>query len=94
MKRYNQVRNGSYEPRSEMVEERDGDWVWWEDVETQCAKLESKCAELETKCAELLEAATNALWWWDSGNKISPKPSDIIGRLRSAIAKAKGEVMP
>jgi hypothetical protein len=33
MKRYNQVHNGTYEPRSEMVEETLGDWVWWEDVE-------------------------------------------------------------
>jgi hypothetical protein len=40
---------------------------------------------------ELLEAATNALWWWDGGNKISPKASDCIARLRAAIAKAKGE---
>ena len=39
---------------------------------------------------ELLEAATNVRWWWDGGNKISPKLSDIIGRLRAAIAKAKG----
>lgn len=49
--------------------------------------------KLEALNAELLEAATNALWWWDSGNKISPKSSDVIGRLRAAIAKAKGEAL-
>ena len=32
MKRYNAVVGGVYD-NSVMVEERDGDWVWWEDVE-------------------------------------------------------------
>ena len=55
--------------------------------------LSSDVAKLEAEHAELLEAATNALWWWDGGNKISPKASDVIGRLRAAISKAKGETL-
>jgi hypothetical protein len=52
---------------------------------------DSDVAKLEASHAELLEAATNALWWLNGGNKISPKASDCIARLRAAIAKAKGE---
>ena len=40
---------------------------------------------------ELLEAAINVAQWWDSDNKISPKASGVIDRLRAAINKAKGE---
>ena len=63
---------------------------YYEDDEGDMCKS-SEVEYLEAINAELLEAATNALWWWDGGNKISPKASDVIGRLRAAIAKAKGE---
>lgn len=80
MKRYNQVRDGSYEPRSEMVEETNGDWVWYEDVEAQCAEL------LEASEA-IVARMDSALWQWDLHTCI------LVGRLRAAIAKAKGETL-
>lgn len=84
MKRYNQVRDGSYEPRSEMVEEIDGDYVLWEDVD-------AKCAELESKCAELLEAAKNIVGCWDGSDwEWDEHIAILIDRLRAAIAKAEG----
>lgn len=52
MKRYNQVRNGTYEPRSEMVEETDGDYVLWEDVE----RIMSKRELITDRLAQLLLA--------------------------------------
>ena len=51
MKRYNQVRDGSYEPRSEMVEETDGDYVEYEDA-----------AELLDACESALTAMKNNDW--------------------------------
>ena len=48
-------------------------------------------ARLIAAAPELLEAAINVAQWWDSDNKISPKASGVIDRLRAAIAKAKGE---
>lgn len=33
MKRYNLLDGESYGKRYQMVEEKDGDWVWWEDVQ-------------------------------------------------------------
>ena len=44
MKRYNAVVGGVYD-NSVMVEETNGDWVWYEDIEA----LESKVRDLETK---------------------------------------------
>lgn len=38
MKRYNAVVGGVYD-NSVMVEEKDGDWVWYEDVEAQCGEV-------------------------------------------------------
>ena len=84
MKRYNQVRDGSYEPRSEMVEEDNGDWVWYEDVE-----------HLEAINAELLEA----LEWLVKIQSIVSIPEAMhrptyqkaVEQARSAIAKAEGD---
>lgn len=45
MKRYNAVQGGVYD-NSVMVEERDGDWVWYEDVEAKCAELLEACLAL------------------------------------------------
>lgn len=87
MKRYNAVQGGVYD-NSVMVEEKDGDWVWYEDVEAQCA-------ELETKCAELLEASEAIVARWDRWKDQPHTPAGVfIDQLRSAIAEAKGEVMP
>lgn len=54
MKRYNQVRDGSYEPRSEMVEERDGDWVWWDDLD-----------ELLESATDVIARWDGPDWKWD-----------------------------
>lgn len=83
MKRYNAVVGGVYD-NSVMVEERDGDWVWWEDVEAQYA--------------ELLEALEDMLSGWRYIQQ-DPTHRGIYGvgweraqRLaEAAIAKAKGE---
>ena len=74
MKRYNAVVGGVYD-NSVMVEEPDGDWVWWEDVEAQSA-------ELLDACESALAAMKNNDW--------NEHDSVFIG-LRAAIAKAKGE---
>jgi hypothetical protein len=60
-----------------------------QNLEATNAELCDEVQKLEAKHEELLEAATNAVWWWDGGNPISPKASDVMGRLRAAIAKAK-----
>lgn len=75
MKRYNSVYAGSYTKPHEMVEENDGDWVWFEDVEAQFA-------ELLDACESALTAMKNNDW--------NENDSVFIG-LRAAIAKAKGE---
>lgn len=77
MKRYNAVVGGVYD-NSVMVEETDGDWVWWEHVEAQCAEL------LEASEA-IVARMDSGLWQWDLHTCI------LVGRLRAAIAKAKGE---
>lgn len=43
MKRYNLLDGEAYGKRYQMVEETNGDWVWWEDVEamTTLSKLET-----------------------------------------------------
>lgn len=79
MKRYNLLDGESYGKRYQMVEEKDGDWVWWEDVESQFA--------------ELLEASEAVVARWDSPLwKDQPHTGVFINQLRNAIAKAKGEV--
>lgn len=76
MKRYNSVYAGSYTKPHEMVEEKDGDWVKWEDVQ-DCAK----CAELLDACKSALTAMKNNDW----------NEHDIVFiGLRNAIAKAEG----
>lgn len=80
MKRYNAVVGGVYDP-SVMVEENDGDYVWYEDVE-----------RLEAINAELLEASEAIVARWDSPLwKDQPHTGTFIDQLRAAIAKAKGE---
>lgn len=69
MKRYNQVRDGSYEPRSEMVEETDGDYVLWEDVEALLEELTRKLnkdwqyvRELQAMHEKLIKAVQDYLY--------------------------------
>lgn len=52
MKRYNSVYAGSYTKPHEMVEENDGDWVWFEDVEN----LQDLHAALSVHAMKMLEA--------------------------------------
>ena len=90
MKRYNSVYDGSYTKPHEMVEEKDGDWVKWEDVEA----LKEKCAELDSKCAELLQALQTAIALYGKFGAIvndPHAPGEWISQARAAIAKAKGE---
>lgn len=52
-------------------------------------------AELEAINAQLLEAAKDVVARWDSPQwKWDEHTGVLIDRLRSAIAKAEGEVMP
>ena len=91
MKRYNSVYDGVYTKPNEMVEEANGDWVRWEDVEA----LEDKCAELESKCAELLEALEGiaGLFERDDWIYVGLSIKHRIIAARAAIAKAKGETL-
>lgn len=74
MKRYNAVQGGVYD-NSVMVEEKDGDWVWWEDVEAQRA--------------ELLEALKVFLEYNDQGGPLSFNIDAMWAQARAAIAKAE-----
>ena len=75
MKRYNAVVGGVYD-NSVMVEERDGDWVWWEDVEA---------------VLEALEYAVNIYGRFGAVVNEPHNPGEWIELARAAIAKAKGE---
>ena len=87
MKRYNSVYDGVYTKPNEMVEEANGDWVRWEDVEAQCA-------ELEAKCAELLEALEGMLRGFLVTQSLSDYPIYApCNKAAAAIAKAKGETL-
>lgn len=77
MKRYNAVVGGVYDP-SVMVEEKDGDYVWYEDVE-----------RLEAINAELLEALEEIMNQTDQRSNYLIDHVYLIAR--AAIAKAKGE---
>ena len=79
MKRYNAVVGGVYDP-SVMVEENDGDYVWFEDVEDRLEKLEGMNAELLRALETLTQDLINGAVWSETKNK-----------ARAAIAKAKGE---
>lgn len=53
-------------------------------------------AELESSQAELLAAAKDIVAWQDGkfGYDLTPQLHRVINRLRAAVAKAEGEVMP
>lgn len=55
MKRYNSVYAGSYTKPHEMVEEKDGDWVWYEDVEEMVEAAKAVVAQWETPNWNLTE---------------------------------------
>lgn len=74
MKRYNAVQGGVYD-NSVMVEERDGDWVWWEDVEA---------------VLKALEYAVNIYGRFDAVVNEPYHPGEWIEQAKTAIAKAKG----
>ena len=87
MKRYNSVYDGVYTKPNEMVEEANGDWVRWEDVEALEA-LEDKCAELEAKCAELLKGLEAI----ENGVKIGLPMGEILHiakKYRKAAARRR-----
>lgn len=65
-------------------------------IDTVClaedvAELETKYEQLEASHAQLLETVKGFLRWWDSPTTVN---GGHIDRLRAAIAKAEGEVMP
>ena len=61
MKRYNAVVGGVYD-NSVMVEERDGDWVWYEDVEDVLEALQDAIA-LYGKFGAIVNDPHNAGEW-------------------------------
>lgn len=81
MKRYNSVYAGSYTKPHEMVEENDGDWVWFEDVE-----------HLEAINAELLEAVESLIANVYSCACTMPtkEEREAWDKANAAIAKAEG----
>jgi len=54
MKRYNAVVGGVYD-NSVMIDERDGDWVWYEDVEEMIEAANAVVAQWETPNWKLTE---------------------------------------
>lgn len=84
IQRYDLLDGDSYGKRYQMVEETNGDWVWYEDVEA----LEDKCAELESQRAELLKALKRLLGGWQNDIDTLNKAIDFA---HNAITKAKGE---
>ena len=76
MKRYNAVQGGVYD-NSVMVEEDDGDYVWYEDVE-----------HLEDINAEMLKLLEQ---WHSIAEEYTSYA--LVGETRAAIAKAKGETL-
>jgi hypothetical protein len=83
MKRYNQVHNGTYEPRSEMVEETLGDWVWYEDVE--------RLVEERQDLLEALIYCRHKIAHINEGSELY-SPCIAIEIADDAIAKAKGDM--
>ena len=80
MKRYNLLDGEVYGKRYQMVEETNGDYVWFEDVEDRLKKLEGMNAELLRALETLTQDLINGAVWSETKNK-----------ARAAIAKAKGE---
>lgn len=76
MKRYNLLDGEVYGKRYQMVEERDGDWVWYEDVED---------------ILEALEYAVNIYGRFGAVVNEPHNPGEWIEQAKAAIAKAKGE---
>jgi hypothetical protein len=84
VKRYNSVYDGVYTKPNEMVEEPNGDWVRWEDVE-QVLQLLSDSIEVTGKVGGIER---------QGGEIIIRRPDGYrqwITEARAAIAKAKGE---
>ena len=75
MKRYNAVVGGVYD-NSVMVEEKDGDWVWYEDAERLIAAAPELLEALEALQPYVLHL---------------PDGAPIKETIRAVIAKAKGE---
>ena len=100
MKRYNAVQGGVYD-NSVMVEENDGDWVWYEEVE----HLEAINAELLEALESVVAIAKEAHAHWDADRdsrvgKIllalagaNEAYDNRIDWIHAAIAKAKGETL-
>lgn len=78
MKRYNLLDGESYGKRYQMVEEKDGDWVWYEDVEA---------------VLEALEYAVNIYGRFGAVVNEPYHPGEWIEQAKTAIAKAKGEML-
>jgi len=62
MKRYNLLDGESYGKKYQMVEERDGDWVWYEDVEDVLEALQDAIA-LYGKFGAIVNDPYNAGEW-------------------------------
>lgn len=78
--------------RSEDVRRLEADYA---KLEAKYAELEGKYAELEASHAELLATAKAVVERWDSPLwREQEHTSTFINRLRAAIARAEGEVMP
>ena len=82
MKRYNAVQGGVYD-NSVMVEENDGDYVWYEDVEHLEAINAGLLEALELLIANVHSCASCAY--------PTTEERDAWAKARAAIAKAKGE---
>lgn len=84
MKRYNSVYDGVYTKPNEMVEEANGDWVRWEDVQhvlqllSDSIKLTGDVCVIERQGGEIIIRRPYGYRQW-------------ITKARAAIAKAKGE---
>ena len=93
MKRYNVVFNRSYQPEL-MVEEKDGDYVEYEDAAATIGELLEALEDL----LPAVEAASESLGrfcsdeGWDTPDMDRMDALDgTLCLLRAAIAKAKGE---